>query len=98
MSQGRNSEEVVHVNLLFFAKSRELVGTSSFANFPVVTIEGHQSGSVIIEAICERFPALSIIRDSIIIAHNEQYCEDLTKPIKVADGDEIAVIPPIAGG
>lgn len=98
MSQGHRSEEVVRVNLLFFAKSRELVGTSSLANFPLPTSEGRLSGSAVLGTICERFPELVAIRDSVIIAHNEQYCEDLAEPINLANGDEIAVIPPIAGG
>lgn len=98
MSQGQRLEEVIRVNLLFFAKSRELVGTSSLANFPLPTSEGRLSGSAVLGTICERFPELIAIRDSVIIAHNEQYCEDLTEPIKLANGDEIAVIPPIAGG
>lgn len=79
MSQGHRSEEVVRVNLLFFAKSRELVGTSSLANFPLPTSEGRLSGSAVLGTICERFPELAAIRDSVIIAHNEQYCEDLRK-------------------
>lgn len=98
MNQGQIAKEVVHVNLLFFAKSRELVGSSSLANFPLATIGGCLSGSAVIGTICKRYPALLVIRDSVIIAHNEQYCEDLTEPIRIADGDEIAVIPPIAGG
>lgn len=97
MSQGR-PEVVVRVNLLFFAKSRELVGTSSLANFPLATSGGQLSGSEVLGSICERFPELAVIRNSVIIAHNEQYCENLAEAIQLAEGDEIAVIPPIAGG
>lgn len=98
MSQGRPPKEVVRVNLLFFAKSRELVGTSSLADFPLATSGGHLTGSEVLGFICERFPELVVIRNSVIIAHNEQYCENLAEEILVAEGDEIAVIPPIAGG
>lgn len=97
MSQGR-PKEVVRVNLLFFAKSRELVGASSLANFPLATSGGQLTGIEVLSFICERFPALVVLRNSVIIAHNEQYCENLAEEIRLAEGDEIAVIPPIAGG
>lgn len=95
MSQGQSK---VRVNLLFFAKSRELAGTSSCENFPLETVSGGLSGAQVLTSICERFPDLVAIRESVIIAHNEQYCEDLAVRIELKEGDEIAVIPPIAGG
>lgn len=98
MSQGHRPEVVVRVNLLFFAKSRELVGTSSAANFPLATSGGQLSGFEVLSLICERFPELEAIRNSVIIAHNEEYCENLSEGINLTEGDEIAVIPPIAGG
>ncbi|XP_058812372.1 molybdopterin synthase sulfur carrier subunit [Topomyia yanbarensis] len=92
-------QTVVRVNLLFFAKSRELAGTSSCENFLLSTGSGGTiSGLEVLSEICERFRDLAAIRDSVIIAHNEQYCEDLAARLCLRDGDEIAVIPPIAGG
>ncbi|XP_055633914.1 molybdopterin synthase sulfur carrier subunit [Toxorhynchites rutilus septentrionalis] len=96
MNQSRSS--VVRVNLLFFAKSRELVGTSTCPNFVLATSGGSLSGSGILDSICEQFPALMVLRNNVIIAHNEEYCEDLDALVDLEDGDEIAVIPPIAGG
>ncbi|XP_055597088.1 molybdopterin synthase sulfur carrier subunit [Uranotaenia lowii] len=95
MSQGHPSKGV-RVNLLFFAKSRELAGVSSCSDFPLAadTLSGHQ----VLGSICDRWPELLVIRDCVILAHNEQYCEDLSARITLRDGDEIAVIPPIAGG
>lgn len=97
MSQGHPA--IVHVNLLFFAKSRELAGTPSRTNFPLATSAGGRlNGAQVLASICAHFPELRAIRDNVIIAHNEQYCEDLTVDIPLREGDEIAVIPPIAGG
>ncbi|XP_053698077.1 molybdopterin synthase sulfur carrier subunit [Sabethes cyaneus] len=96
MSQGRR---IVQVNLLFFAKSRELAGISRYTNFPLpVTSGGTSSGLEVLDGICQQFRELNVIRNCIIIAHNEEYCENLEDPIHLRDGDEIAVIPPIAGG
>lgn len=101
MSQGHPPEPgtVVHVNLLFFAKARELAGTSSQSSFPLPTGAGASlNGAQILAAICAHFPELRPIRDHVIIAVNEQYCEDLTVALRIREGDEVAVIPPIAGG
>ncbi|XP_055529011.1 molybdopterin synthase sulfur carrier subunit [Wyeomyia smithii] len=96
MSQGRPT---VQVNLLFFAKSRELAGISRCSNFALPTTSGGtSSGLEVLDRICQQFHELNAIRDCVIIAHNEQYCENLETPIHLRDGDEIAVIPPIAGG
>lgn len=95
MSQGHS---VIRVNLLFFAKSRELAGTAAYDEFPLVTTAGTLSGGEVLNLICEHFPDLAAIRNNVIIAHNEQYCEDLAAQLHLANGDEIAVIPPIAGG
>lgn len=93
MSQG----QTIRVSLLFFAKSRELAGVSSCDDFALPT-SGRLNGSEVLQLICDKFPDLLAIRDNVIIAHNEQYCEDLSAQITLQDGDEIAVIPPIAGG
>lgn len=100
MSQGHPpGTSTVHVNLLFFAKSRELAGTASRTNFPLPASAGQAlNGDQVLGAICEHFPALRAIRNSVIIAVNEQYCEDLSRDLRIREGDEIAVIPPIAGG
>lgn len=100
MSQGQSAESgTVHVNLLFFAKARELAGTSSQERFPLPSRAGEPlNGAFILTTICGHFPELRAIRDHVIIAVNEQYCEDLAVALTIREGDEIAVIPPIAGG
>lgn len=99
MSQGHPEVPgtTVHVKLLFFAKSRELAGTSSRTNFPLPGADS-LNGERVLGTICDHFPALRAIRNNVIIAVNEQYCEDLSVALAIREGDEIAVIPPIAGG
>lgn len=81
--------------MLFFAKSRELAGVSGTDDFLVPHAE--IKCSELLDLICNRYN-LSIIRNNVILAHNEQYCADLSETIRIRNGDELAVIPPISGG
>ncbi|XP_053680230.1 molybdopterin synthase sulfur carrier subunit isoform X2 [Anopheles nili] len=89
------SSSSVRVKLLFFAKSRELAGLTCTDDFVVPHAEIRCSD--LLDLICNRFN-LSIIRNNVILAHNEQYCDDLSETIRIRNGDELAVIPPISGG
>ncbi|XP_058129604.1 molybdopterin synthase sulfur carrier subunit [Anopheles ziemanni] len=89
------SSSAVRVKILFFAKSRELAGQSSAEDFLVPHAE--IKCSELLDLICNQFN-LSIIRNNVILAHNEQYCDDLGETIRIRNGDELAVIPPISGG
>ncbi|XP_050100091.1 molybdopterin synthase sulfur carrier subunit [Anopheles aquasalis] len=89
------SSSSVRVKLLFFAKSRELAGKSNVEDFLVPQAEIRCSE--LLDLICAQFN-LSIIRHNLILAHNEQYCDDLSETIRIHNGDELAVIPPISGG
>uniref|UniRef100_A0AAG5CQE7 Molybdopterin synthase sulfur carrier subunit n=1 Tax=Anopheles atroparvus TaxID=41427 RepID=A0AAG5CQE7_ANOAO len=86
---------VPSLKILFFAKSRELAGLSSAEDFLVPHAEIKCSD--LLDLICNQFN-LSIIRNNVILAHNEQYCDDLAETIRIRNGDELAVIPPISGG
>ncbi|XP_058058948.1 molybdopterin synthase sulfur carrier subunit [Anopheles bellator] len=85
----------VRVKLFFFAKSRELAGTSRADDFLVPRAEIRCSD--LLDLICNQFN-LSIIRNNVILALNEQYCDDPSETIRIRNGDELAVIPPISGG
>jgi molybdopterin converting factor small subunit len=41
---------------------------------------------------------LSEIQDSLVLALNQDYIELSDAPLNLAEGDEIAVIPPLSGG
>jgi len=86
----------LEIKVLFFAKSRELVGKAeSYASFP-----SSATGTQLLEHIVKRFPSLVIIQHNILLALNEVYLDvrDNSTTITLKAGDEVAVIPPISGG
>ncbi|KAH8417119.1 hypothetical protein KR222_003679 [Zaprionus bogoriensis] len=84
---------LVNINVLFFAKSRELAKTSRavLAIQPVVIAEN------LLKQLIDTYN-LSCISDNLILAHNENYIDNLQAEIHLKQGDEIGVIPPISGG
>ncbi|GFO48409.1 molybdopterin synthase sulfur carrier subunit [Plakobranchus ocellatus] len=85
--------EFVEVNLLFFAKSREIVGQKSILfELPKITTR-----NLIIDSITKKFPDLQQISKNILLSLNEEYLDqDCSVTLKA--GDELAVIPPLSGG
>jgi molybdopterin synthase catalytic subunit len=81
----------VRVRVRLFALQRELAGTRE------VALELPDGGTVETSwaAVIERHPALAPGRPSVRFARNGEYT-DSTTPL--ADGDEIAFIPPVSGG
>jgi len=79
----------VHVRL--FAIQRELAGTRE------VTLELPDDADVegAWTALAERFPMLAPGRSSLRFARNGDYTDPATA---LADGDEVAMIPPVSGG
>lgn len=81
----------VGVRVRLFAMQRELVGSRE------VTLELPDGGSVedVWAALVADHPGLAPGRPAVRFARNGAYV-DATEP--VADGDEVAVIPPVSGG
>ena len=91
---GAEAKATVSVTVLFFAKSRELVGQSEAK----VDLPGHAlSADELLELLCARFGGLRAIADSLGLAVNEEYVAD-GDPVTLNSGDELAIIPPISGG
>lgn len=84
---------LININVLFFAKSRELAKTSR----AVVAVEPVVIAGNLLKQLIDNFN-LSIISNNIILAHNENYIDDLQAELHLRAGDEIGVIPPISGG
>lgn len=82
----------VAVRVLLFAKAREISGKKE----DVVTVYSKISYSELFDFIVRYF-ALEDIKSSLILAINEQY-SDANIPLKLNDGDTIAIIPPLSGG
>lgn len=84
---------LINISVLFFAKSRELAKTSR----AVVAVEPVVIAGNLLKQLIDNFN-LSIISNNIILAHNENYIDDLEAQLHLRAGDEIGVIPPISGG
>lgn len=83
----------VTVKILFFAKARELAGCSECNEKTASSIRCAE----LFDRICGAH-SLDIIKDSVIIALNGDYCDDPQAVLTLKDGDELAIIPPISGG
>jgi molybdopterin converting factor subunit 1 len=81
----------VRIRVRLFAIQRELAGTREVAlELPEgATIAGAW------DALVVRYPALAPGRDFVRFAHNGAYADETTT---LADGDEVAMIPPVSGG
>jgi molybdopterin synthase catalytic subunit len=81
----------VRIRVRLFAIQRELAGTRE------VPLDLQDGGSVedAWSALVARYPALAPGRAFVRFARNADYAEPDTR---LADGDELAVIPPVSGG
>jgi molybdopterin synthase catalytic subunit len=81
----------MRVKVLFFGQLRDIVGRSEdYLNLP----ENARLASVF-EHYSSAFPRLRDLSRSIVLARNHEF-SDASSPI--AEGDEIALLPPVSGG
>jgi molybdopterin synthase catalytic subunit len=81
----------MHARVLFFGMLRDIVGMSrEEVEFP----EGTDLHSVFV-AYATRFPRLRDLARSIVMARNLEFADPATR---LADGDEVAFLPPVSGG
>lgn len=81
----------VTIKVLFFAVSKDISGQSE-AEF---NVKPRISYADLKELICQSF-GLEIIKQNIILALNQDYCEE--GDLVLRDNDELAVIPPLSAG
>lgn len=79
------------VRLLAFAAARDVIGAEEIA----FDVDAPASAQSLLSAVCARWPALAPYRASLRVAVNGAYAawDD-----EVRAGDEVAIIPPVAGG
>ena len=101
--------DYVNVNILFFAKAKELVKKSSLL---VQLPPKFNSIDDLLDKVEVEFPELRTLNRCFVLALNEDYLsenKELDKhnasgtniqsiEIVLNDGDELAVIPPLSGG
>jgi len=81
----------MRARVLFFGMLKELVGrTAEEAEFP----EGTDL-RMVFETYARRYPPLRELARSIVVARNQEFAELSTL---VAEGDEVAFLPPVSGG
>ncbi len=81
----------VAVRVLVFAAAREVVGAREV---PLTLAAGATAGDAL-DALCARWPGLSPYAGALRLAVNGDY---VARGHALAAGDEVAVIPPVAGG
>jgi len=79
------------VRVLCFAAAREIVGSAEFE----WTVPVGATVAVLRDELFARHPALAAHARSLRFAVNGEYARD---DLGLAEGDEVAVIPPVAGG
>ncbi len=79
------------IRLLAFAGARDILGAGEL-EWPLVET---CTADELLAQVCQRFPALSPYRASLRVALNGAYA---TAHERVNVGDEVALIPPVAGG
>jgi len=79
------------IKVLAFAGARDVVGTDALS-WPLAV---PCTAAEFLEAFCTGFPGLSLHRSSIRLAINGRYAANTDV---IHAGDEVALIPPVAGG
>lgn len=83
--------DAIALRVLCFAAARELVGAGEVA----VSVPAGATVATLREALFARYPALAGHARSLRFAVNGEYARD---DRGLGEGDEVAVIPPVAGG
>ncbi len=82
---------MIRIRARLFAMQREIAGTNRLE----LELPDGADIEAAWDALVERFPALAPGRASVRFARNAEYAEPTTA---LADGDELAFIPPVSGG
>ena len=81
----------MRVTVRLFARLREIAGAESLVReLPPGTTAGGAW-----DELAREFPELAAYRDAVSTAVNEEYAR---RDTVIADGDEIAFLPPVSGG
>ena len=91
MTQGLNHHSSVEITILFFGLLKDVCGK---ADDRLQAPEGATAGFVF-DHYAARYPKLGEMAGSIVIARNREFTD---RGQALADGDEIALLPPVSGG
>ena len=79
------------LTVLYFASARDLVGKPRES----LELKGRTTAGEVLDRIVREHPGLRPMRGSIRLSVNHEIADTRTQ---VDDGDEIGVLPPVAGG
>ncbi len=79
------------VRMLAFAGARDILGAGEVHH----PLPAPCSAAELLAHLCERYPGLAPYRSSLRVAVNGRYA---APDDRVVAGDEVALIPPVAGG
>ena len=79
------------IQLLAFGGTKDIVGAPQ-SRFPV---DSSCSAAELLDALCRRYPGLTPQREVLRLAVNGAYA---APDARVSPDDEVALIPPVAGG
>ncbi len=83
----------IKVKVLFFAKSREVVGKSELS----YDVESKTTVKELIASVVKTYPALEPVLTSAVLSLNLEYIACNSQET-LKQNDELAIIPPISGG
>lgn len=79
------------VRVLYFANARDATGKQ----LETVQLDSSITAGELLDRIVESHPGLKPLRSSLRLSVNREVATD---DLRVRDGDEVAVLPPVAGG
>jgi molybdopterin converting factor subunit 1 len=81
----------MRVTIRLFARLRDLAGSGTLTR----DVADGASVDTVWQALAQEFPAIAPLRPSIAVAVNAEYAK-FEAP--VAEGDQVAFLPPVSGG
>lgn len=81
----------MHVTIRFFASHREATGRASV----VADVPDESTVAEVFARVSADYPAVTLTGRGVAFALNHEH---VPGDAKVRDGDEIAILPPVAGG
>src|SRR5438132_9523069 len=89
--QAVNEDPTIHVRVLFFGASRDAVGQEEID----LKLSSPSNAASALEQLLNAYPTLRNFGKSLLFAVNQEYARP---DQQIADGDELAVFPPVSGG
>jgi molybdopterin converting factor subunit 1 len=81
----------MRVRVLFFGRVKEIVGRAE----ETADVEGGADLGSLFHSYARRFPQLAAMERSTVLARNQKIAD---RSECLADGDEVAFLPPVSGG